>query len=90
MVRDWSKDEEDDASIYMLNPRKKRSEQTRQGGLTPLLMVPIEGTMGTRSETACEVTQEGQTLLVGLTPSVMAAEELARPPPQDGGQGSST
>jgi hypothetical protein len=31
MVRDWSEDEEDDASAYMLNPQKKRSEQTRQG-----------------------------------------------------------
>jgi hypothetical protein len=29
MVRDWSEDEEDkDASAYMLNPRKRRSEQT--------------------------------------------------------------
>jgi hypothetical protein len=62
MVRDWSEDKEDDASAYMLNPRKKRSKQTRQ---------------------------EGQMPLVGLTPSVMVAEERARPPPQDGGQGSS-
>jgi hypothetical protein len=32
MVRDWSEDEEDeDASAYMLNPRKRRSEQTMQG-----------------------------------------------------------
>jgi hypothetical protein len=81
MVRDWSEDEEDDASAYMLNPRKKRSEQTRQGGSTPPLMVPTEDTMGMRSETALEVLQEGQTPPVGLTPSVMAAEELARPPP---------
>jgi hypothetical protein len=29
MVRDWSEDEaEEDASAYMLNPWKKRSEQT--------------------------------------------------------------
>jgi hypothetical protein len=29
MVRDWSEDEEDeDTSTYMLNPQKKRSEQT--------------------------------------------------------------
>jgi hypothetical protein len=36
MVRDWSEDEaEEDASAYMLNPRKKRSEQTMQGGSTP-------------------------------------------------------
>jgi hypothetical protein len=89
MVRDWLKDEEDDTSAYMLNPQKKRSEQTRQGESTLPLMVPTEGTMGTRSETALEVPQEGQTPPVGLTPSVMAAEERARPPPQDGGQGSS-
>jgi hypothetical protein len=37
MVRDWSEDEEDeDTSAYMLNPRKRRTEQTTQGGLTPL------------------------------------------------------
>jgi hypothetical protein len=65
----------------MLNPQKKRSEQKRQGGSTPLLMVPTKGTMGMRSETALEVPQEGQTPPVGPTPSVMAAEELARPPP---------
>jgi hypothetical protein len=35
MVRDWAEDEEDDASAYMLNPRKKRSEQTRQEAQTP-------------------------------------------------------
>jgi hypothetical protein len=89
MVRDWSKDEEDDASAYKLNPQKKRSEQTRQGGSTPPLMVPIEGTMGTRPKTALEVSQEGQTPPVGPTPSVMVAEERARLPPQDEGQGSS-
>jgi hypothetical protein len=35
MVRDWSEDKEDGASTYMLNPQKKRSKQTRQGGSTP-------------------------------------------------------
>jgi hypothetical protein len=36
MVRDWSKDEaEEDTSAYMLNPQKKRSEQTMQGGIDP-------------------------------------------------------
>jgi hypothetical protein len=74
MVQEWSEDEEDeDASSYMLNPRKKRSEQTMQGGSTP----PVKGP------------QEGQMPPVGLTPSVRIAEEQARPPPQDGGQGSS-
>jgi hypothetical protein len=34
--------------------------------------------------------QEGQTLPVGPTHSIVTAEEQARPPPQDGGQGSST
>jgi hypothetical protein len=44
MVRDWSEDEEDeDASAYMLNPRKRRSEQTTQGGLTPPAKGPQEG-----------------------------------------------
>jgi hypothetical protein len=28
---DWSDDEAEDTSAYMLNPRKKRSEQTMQG-----------------------------------------------------------
>jgi hypothetical protein len=37
MMRDWAEDEEDDASAYMLNPRKKRSEQTKQEGHTPLV-----------------------------------------------------
>jgi hypothetical protein len=74
MVQDWLVDEDDeDTSAYMLNPRKKRSEQTMQGGLTP----PIKGP------------QEDQTPPVGSTPSVRTAEEQARPPPQDGGQGSS-
>jgi hypothetical protein len=72
MVRDWSED--DDASAYMLNPRKRRSEQTTQGGSTP----PTKGP------------QEGQTPPAGPTPGVRTAEEQARPPPQDGGQGSST
>jgi hypothetical protein len=54
MVRDWSEDKEDDVSTYMLNPQKKRSEQTRQ---------------------------EGQMPPVGLTPSVMVADERARLPP---------
>jgi hypothetical protein len=36
MVRDWSEDEaEEDASAYMLNPWKRRSEQTMQGGIDP-------------------------------------------------------
>jgi hypothetical protein len=66
MVRDWSEDEEDeDASTYMLNPRKKRSEQTMQEGSTPL----VKGS------------QEDQMPLVGPTPSVRTAEEQARPPP---------
>jgi hypothetical protein len=44
MVRDWSEDEEDeDTSAYMLNPRKRRSEQTMQGGSTPLAKGPQEG-----------------------------------------------
>jgi hypothetical protein len=31
-MRDWSEDEaEEDVSAYMLNPRRKRSEQTVQG-----------------------------------------------------------
>jgi hypothetical protein len=55
MVRDWSEDEEDEASAYMLNPRKKRSEQTRQGGSTPSLMVLTKGTMGTWPKTTLEV-----------------------------------
>jgi hypothetical protein len=73
-MQDWSEDEaEEDMSAYMLNPRKKRSEQTRQEGSTP----PVKGP------------QEGQTPPVGPAPSVRTAEEQARPPPQDGGQGSS-
>jgi hypothetical protein len=44
MVRDWSEDEaEEDTSAYMLNPRKKRSEQTMQGGSTPPAKGPQEG-----------------------------------------------
>jgi hypothetical protein len=40
MVQDWSEDEEDEnVSAYMLNPQKKRSEQTMQGGSTP----PVKG-----------------------------------------------
>jgi hypothetical protein len=75
MVRDWSKDEEDeDASAYMLNPRKRRSEQTTQGELTP----PAKGS------------QEGQTPLAGPTSDMRIAEERSSLPPQDGGQGSST
>jgi hypothetical protein len=67
---DWSKDEaEEDASTYMLNPRKKRSEQTMQGGSTP----PVKGS------------QEGQPPPVGPTPSARIAKEEVRPPPQDGG-----
>jgi hypothetical protein len=74
MVRDWSEDEEDeDASAYMLNPWKRRSKQTRQGGSTP----PAKGS------------QEGQTPPTGPTPGLRTAEEQARPPPQDGSQGSS-
>jgi hypothetical protein len=39
-MRDWSEDEaEEDASAYMLNPQKKRSEQAMQGGSTP----PVKG-----------------------------------------------
>jgi hypothetical protein len=66
MVRDWSEDEEDeDASAYMLNPRKRRSEQTTQGGSTP----PAKGP------------QDGQTPPAGPTPGVRTAEEQSRPPP---------
>jgi hypothetical protein len=73
-VRDWSEDEvEEDASAYMLNPRKKRSEWTMQGGSTP----PAKGP------------QEGQMPPVEPTPSVRTAEGEVMPPPQDGGQGSS-
>jgi hypothetical protein len=44
MVRDWSEDEEDeDASAYVLNPRKRRSEQTTQGESTPPAKGPQEG-----------------------------------------------
>jgi hypothetical protein len=57
----------------MLNPQKKRSEQARQGGSTP----PVKGP------------QEGQTPPMEPTPIVRTAEEQARLPPQDGGQGSS-
>jgi tartrate dehydratase beta subunit/fumarate hydratase class I family protein len=75
MVRDWSKDEvEEDTSAYMLNPQKKRSEQIMHGGSTP----------------SAKGAQKGQTPLVGPTPSMRTAEEETRPPPQDGGQGSST
>jgi hypothetical protein len=74
MVRDWSEDEEDeDTSAYMLNPQKRRNEQTTQGGSTP----PAKGP------------QEGQTPPMGPTPDVRTAEERSRLPPQDGGQGSS-
>jgi hypothetical protein len=66
LVQDWSEDKaEEDASAYMLNSRRKRSEQTMQGGSTP----PLKGP------------QEGQTLAVGPTPSVRTAEEQAKPPP---------
>jgi hypothetical protein len=71
---DWSEDEEEkDTSAYMLNPRRKRSEQTMQGLSSP----PIKGP------------QEKQMPPVGPTPSVRIAKEETRPPPQDGGQGSS-
>jgi hypothetical protein len=44
MVQDWSEDEEDeDASAYMLNPQKRRSDQTTQGGSTPLAKGLQEG-----------------------------------------------
>jgi hypothetical protein len=43
-VRDWSEDEaEEDASAYMLNAQKRRSEQTTQGGSTPSVKGPQEG-----------------------------------------------
>jgi hypothetical protein len=71
-MQDWSEGEaEEDASAYMLNPQKQRNEQTMQGGSTPSVKGP----------------QEGQMPLVGSTPSMRTAEEQARPPPQDGGQG---
>jgi hypothetical protein len=66
MVQDWSEVEaEEDTSAYMLNPSKKRSEQTMQWGLTP----PAKGA------------QEGQTPLVGPMPNVRTAKEETRPPP---------
>jgi hypothetical protein len=34
---------EEDASAYMLNPQKRRSEQTTQGGSTPPAKGPQEG-----------------------------------------------
>jgi hypothetical protein len=72
-MQDWLEDEaEEDASAYMLNPRKKRSEQAMQEGSIP----PVKGL------------QEDQTPLVGPTTSLRTAEDQARPPPQDGGQGS--
>jgi hypothetical protein len=70
MVRDWSEDKaEEDVSAYKLNPQKKRSEQTIQGGSTP----------------PAKRAQEGQTPPVGPTPSMRTVEEKTRPPPQDGG-----
>jgi hypothetical protein len=60
-------------SAYMLHPQKKRSEQTTQGESTP----PAKGL------------QEGQTPLAGPTPIMKTVEKETRPPPQDGGQGSS-
>jgi hypothetical protein len=66
MVRDWSEDEEnEDTSAYMLNPQKRRSEQTTHGGSTPLAKGP----------------QEGQMPQAGPTPDMRTAEEQARPPP---------
>jgi hypothetical protein len=66
MVHDWLEDEvEVDASAYMLNPRKKRSEQTTQVESTPLAKGP----------------QERQTPPAGPTPSVKTAEKETRPPP---------
>jgi hypothetical protein len=60
---DWSEDEaEEDMSAYMLNPQRKRSEQTMQGGSTPSVKGP----------------QESQTLPVGPTPSVRRVEEETR------------
>jgi hypothetical protein len=74
MVGDWSEDEaEEDASAYMLNPRKRRSEQTTQGGSTP----PAKGS------------QEGQTPPMGPTLTLKTTEKETRPSPEDGGQGSS-
>jgi hypothetical protein len=65
-MQDWSEDEaKEDTSAYMLNPQKKRSEKTMQGGSTPPVKRP----------------QEGQTPPVGPTPSVRTTEEQARPPP---------
>jgi hypothetical protein len=70
MVCDWSKDEaEEDASAYMLNPWKRRSEQTIQGGSTPLAKGP----------------QEGQMPPTGLTPTLKTTEKETRPSPQDEG-----
>jgi hypothetical protein len=70
MVRDWSEDEaEEDASAYMLNPRKRRSEQTTQGGSTPSAKGP----------------QEGQTPPMGTMPTLKTTEMETRPSPQDEG-----
>jgi hypothetical protein len=74
MVGDWSEDEaEEDASAYMLNPRKRRSEQTTQGVSTPSAKGP----------------QEGQTPPTGPTLTLKTMEKVTRPSPEDGGQGSS-
>jgi hypothetical protein len=71
VVQIWLDDEaEEDASAYMLNPRKKRSEQARAGGSA----VPVQGP------------QEGQTPPVEATTTVRVVEKQTRPPPQDGGQ----
>jgi hypothetical protein len=75
VLHDWSEDEaEEDASAYMLNPQKRRSEQTTQGGSTP----PAKGP------------QEGQTPPTGPTPTLKTTEKENRPSPQDRGQGSSS
>jgi hypothetical protein len=55
MVRDWSKDKaEEDVSAYMLNPQKKRSEQTIQGGLTP----PAKGARGPDATSGADAQHE--------------------------------
>jgi hypothetical protein len=65
-MQDWSEDEaEEDASAYMLNPWKKRSEQRTQGESTS----PAKGP------------QEGQTPPAGPTPNVKTTEKETRPPP---------
>jgi hypothetical protein len=73
-MQDWSEDEAEEDASTYMLNPQRKERADNAGGSTP----PVKGP------------QEGQTPPVGLTPSVRTAEEEARPPPQDGGQGSST